>query len=96
MGIINYSGKFMTCLAVISEHLKGLLGKDVVCHGQVLCGVGAVGLVVLLDLLCCWLKIFLFKPFICQLMPLPRGFPYMSLAETALCVQREDGWSVTS
>lgn len=48
MGIINYSGKFMTCLAVISEHLKGLLGKDVVCHGQVLCGVGAVGLVVLL------------------------------------------------
>lgn len=26
MGIINYSGKFMTRLAVISEPLKGLLG----------------------------------------------------------------------
>lgn len=37
----------MICLAVISEPLKGLLGKDIVCHGQVLCGAGTVGLVLL-------------------------------------------------
>lgn len=48
MGIINYSGRFMTHLAVISEPLKGLLDEDIVCHGQVLCGGGAVGFVVLL------------------------------------------------
>ena len=38
----------MTCLAAISEPLKVLLAKDIVCHGQVLCGVGSVGLLVLL------------------------------------------------
>lgn len=38
----------MTHLAVISEPLKGLLDEDIVCHGQVLCGGGAVGFVVLL------------------------------------------------
>lgn len=47
MGIINYVGKFMTRLAVISEPLKGLLGRDVVCHGQALCSVGIVGIVLL-------------------------------------------------
>lgn len=47
MGIINYSGKFMTRLAVISEPLKALLGRDIVCHGRVLRGVGTVGLVLL-------------------------------------------------
>lgn len=48
MGIINYSGRFMAHLAVFSEPLKGLLDEDIVCHGQVLCGGGAVGFVVLL------------------------------------------------
>lgn len=44
MGIINDVGEFMTRLAVISEPLKGLLGRDVACHGQALCGGGIAGI----------------------------------------------------
>lgn len=42
-----------------------------------------------LGLLCCWFEIFHFMPFICQLVPLPRGCPWINsmnlVGNCALC-----------